>query len=252
MRRRRTDGDAGRSDRRTGVRRSGWLLGIPVLLGGVFIPAHDIGPARLDGGAIEGRTPVVATEPPVGDLLDDAEEWAKAVEAEALDVEAFYYEEVEPLIRSLIRLRDDREHATRIAVALVREGLKADIDPRLLLAVMTVENPWLDLAIESPVGAVGLMQVMPFHAGAWGCGGDDLTDLDVNICHGTKILAAALKRSGGDLDTALLAYNGCVHGTNTPDCHLYPSWVLRHVGPMRPNWPLAPQALTAAAVDMDD
>jgi soluble lytic murein transglycosylase-like protein len=72
------------------------------------------------------------------------------------------------------------------------------------------------------------MQVMPFHAGAWGCESEDLTDPETNVCHGTRILAHALRRLDGDLERALLRYNGCVRGTNTPDCHSYPSRVLAH------------------------
>jgi soluble lytic murein transglycosylase-like protein len=133
---------------------------------------------------------------------------------------------VDPLVRDLVRLRGDEAHARRIALALVREGLAADVDPRLLLAVMSVENPWLEPGALSPAGAVGLMQVMPFHAGAWGCGSEDLTDPETNVCHGTRILAHALRRLDGDLERALLRYNGCVRGTNTPDCRSYPGRVL--------------------------
>jgi soluble lytic murein transglycosylase-like protein len=115
--------------------------------------------------------------------------------------------------------------ASQIAVALVREGRRTDLDARLLLAVLLVENPWLDGQARSFMGAVGLMQVMPFHAGAWGCPGADLTDPDINICHGASILAHAIILADGDLDQALLRYNGCVLGTNTPDCHRYPEWV---------------------------
>jgi hypothetical protein len=166
----------------------------------------------------------------MGDLLADAESRMGAVEIEGLAMESLYRSDVAPLVRDLIQLKDDPAHARRIALALVREGRRADIDPRLLLAVMTVENPWLDLGALSPAGAVGLMQVMPFHAGGWGCEGGDLTDLDMNICHGTKILANAIKRYDGDLVRALLHYNGCVLAKNTTDCHLYPSWVFRYTG----------------------
>jgi soluble lytic murein transglycosylase-like protein len=112
-------------------------------------------------------------------------------------------------------------------------GPPAHIDPRLLLAVVTVENPWLEPDAMSSAGAVGLMQVMPFHAGEWGCSGEDLTDPDVNVCHGTRILADAIRRLNGDLERALLRYNGCVRGTNTPDCHLYARRVLEHARPWR-------------------
>ena len=172
---------------------------------------------------------------PPGIVLDatlaNIEVRVSALETEGRELRSLYTGELEPLVRVLAEREDaSPEHVARIAIALVREGRRADVDPRLLLAVLLVENPWLDLGARSPVGAVGLMQVMPFHAGSWGCGGDDLTDLDVNICHGAQILAEAIRSVRGNLDAALLRYNGCVRGTNTPDCHLYPYWVYRHAG----------------------
>lgn len=150
------------------------------------------------------------------------------LEEDVSDLRAIATDEVDPLRRVL---QDDHSAppgmAARIATALVRESHRTGLDAGLLLAVLLVENPWLDPEARSPVGAVGLMQVMPFHAGAWTCDGTDLTDPEVNICHGASILAHALQRARGDLDTALLRYNGCVHGRNTPDCHRYPAWV-RH------------------------
>lgn len=150
------------------------------------------------------------------------------LEEDVSDLRAIATDEVDPLRRVLLNDHSaPPEMATRIAAALVRESHRTGLDAGLLLAVLLVENPWLDPEARSSVGAVGLMQVMPFHAGAWRCGGTDLTDPEVNICHGARILAHALQRARGDLDTALLRYNGCVRGRNTPDCHRYPTWV-RH------------------------
>jgi Transglycosylase SLT domain len=214
------------------------VLGLAIVywvLSGVILSPHNHGLGASDRGSrdAEGDRAVAVTGAmSMSGLLTDAEWRARAVELQARGVEAFYETEVDPLVRDLVWLGGDSAHAKRIAVALVREGFRADVDPRLLLAVMRVENPWLDLSAASPVGAVGLMQVMPFHAGGWGCGGDDLTDLDLNICHGTKILAGLIDRFDGDLERALLRYNGCVLGiSRSKNCHLYPSWVLQHTGP---------------------
>lgn len=111
--------------------------------------------------------------------------------------------------------------ANRIAVALVKEGRRRKVGSSLLVGVLLTENPWLDPKATSFVGARGLMQVMPFHAGKWGCSSPDLFDIDSNICHGVAILADNLRRSR-TLSQALLGYNGCVRGTNTPDCFRYP------------------------------
>jgi hypothetical protein len=69
--------------------------------------------------------------------------------------------------------------------------------------------------------------------------------VDGNICHGTRILALNLKRTRTS-SAALLRYNGCVRGSNTPDCHRYPGKVLARAGRLRQEI-LAAAELRAAA-----
>lgn len=138
--------------------------------------------------------------------------------------------EIEPLVRALLDYRDDPVLARRIAIALVREGKQTGVDPRMLMAVLLVENPWLDPDARSFVGAVGLMQVMPFHRGEWRPCATDLEDIDTNICYGARIFSHYLGATNGDVDRALLRYNGCVTGANTPDCDRYPTRVFARAG----------------------
>lgn len=130
------------------------------------------------------------------------------------------------------RYNDDRTLVRRISRAVVREAQRQQVPPSLIAAVLVTENTTLRPEARSSVGALGLMQVMPIHAGAALCGSADLTDVDSNICHGTLILARNLRRTA-TTRAALLRYNGCVRGTNTPDCHRYPSKVLSRAGKVR-------------------
>lgn len=123
----------------------------------------------------------------------------------------------------------DRALAFRIADALVDQADKEHIDPALLVGVLLTEDATLDPRARSSVGARGLMQVMPLHSGKWGCGSSDLFNIESNICHGVQILKEAM-RSAPNTRIALLRYNGCVRGRNTPNCHLYDDKVLRHAG----------------------
>ncbi len=131
---------------------------------------------------------------------------------------------VSQILRNYTR---DPAKADRIASAIVAEGTKHRISPSLLVGVLLTENPWLDPNARSKVGARGLMQVMPFHSGKWGCGSRDLFDIEANICHGVRILEQNLKDEH-NLNGALLAYNGCVRGTNTPNCFTYSRHVLKY------------------------
>jgi hypothetical protein len=85
------------------------------------------------------------------------------------------------------------------------------------------------------VGAVGLMQVYPK---VWltrelkDSLGADLASDSTNVKYGVFILSRYFNprtKGGGTREenwaTALLHYNGCVKGTNTPRCHTYPSKV---------------------------
>lgn len=128
----------------------------------------------------------------------------------------------------LRKFAKDGRVADRAATALVREAAKQNIDPVLLVGLMITENSAIDPLAKSNVGAMGLMQVMPFHAGEWGCGSDNLVNVESNICHGVAILADYVRRSPKNLHKALLGYNGCVRGTNTPRCYTYSAKVYKH------------------------
>ena len=137
-----------------------------------------------------------------------------------------------PIERYLGRFNDDRLLVRRISGAVLRESRRQQVPPSLIVAVLLTENTTLRPEAESTVGARGLMQVMPFHAGARLCNSDDLVDVDSNICHGTLILARNLRTTSTSV-AALLRYNGCVRGTNTPDCHRYPGRVLARASRVR-------------------
>jgi hypothetical protein len=66
--------------------------------------------------------------------------------------------------------------------------------------------------------------------------GRDLSTDSTNVKYGVFILSRYFRpmtKSGAvaerDWRTALLRYNGCVRGTNTPRCHTYPSKVQKFV-----------------------
>ena len=131
-----------------------------------------------------------------------------------------------PLARLLMRRTREQAMADRIARAIVKEANYLDVAPSLLTGVLLTENAPLDVDARSSQGAVGLMQVMRFHAGEYDCDSDDLLQVEANICHGARVFGEYLKRTG-DIRRALRRYNGCVAGTVTPRCGRYPTKVLR-------------------------
>lgn len=147
--------------------------------------------------------------------------------AKTVDYVTLYREHVEPVEKVLRRHGIANSTARRISWPIVEESTRSGVDPATVTAIMLIESEGNPSA-HSPVGARGLMQVMPSWAGQWRACGRDLYNIKDNICNGTSILAWYL-RSHGDERSALLGYNGCVNGTNTPNCHRYPDkiWALR-------------------------
>jgi soluble lytic murein transglycosylase-like protein len=138
----------------------------------------------------------------------------------------------EPLTRAIARRTRNPAMAERAAWAVTREAGRNRVSPSLLAAVLLIENRQLDSAAVSSQGAIGMMQVMPIHAGSYGCGSADLTSVDANICHGARILRLYLTRSRS-VSVALRRYNGCVRGANTPRCSRYPVRVLQTAARLR-------------------
>lgn len=129
------------------------------------------------------------------------------------------------------------ERARALADVAVREAYTRKIPPALVLGVMLTENDELKSSARSRVGAVGLMQVAPQPWQSLGrkFGTNVHTD-STNLKYGIYILGWVAQKAAGlveDRDAAwrkaLLRYNGCVNGRNTPECHGYPDEVRRQV-----------------------
>lgn len=136
--------------------------------------------------------------------------------------------QAEPIEQVLRRYSRDRALVRRIAAAVQRESRRAKLEPSLVVAVLVAENNTLRPAARNAHSrATGLMQVMPAWAGRLGCGSTDLADVDANICHGVRVLAAHLREAGGDPREGLRLYNGC-RAPGTPRCDAYPTRVLAH------------------------
>jgi hypothetical protein len=135
-------------------------------------------------------------------------------------------------LAQIFRRRAEPEVANRVARAIVKEARELQIAPSLLAGVLITENARLEPEAVSNKGAVGLMQVMRFHAGVFDCDSDDLLQVESNICHGARVFAGYLKRTK-DVRSALLRYNGCVRSRATPSCRRYPTKVLREAEDVR-------------------
>ena len=81
------------------------------------------------------------------------------------------------------------------------------IPPEFALAVIEVESHFDRFAI-SRVGAMGMMQIMPFWKKEIGRDSDNLMDIRTNLQYGCTILKHYLDRAKGNWAEALARYNG--------------------------------------------
>jgi hypothetical protein len=132
--------------------------------------------------------------------------------------------------------RMSQERADSIAYYAVRESYVNAIPPAVVFGVMLTENAKFISGAMSNVGAVGLMQVYPkvWLKALRDRFGSDLASDSTNLKYGIYILKQYVKSDSGkvtaqDLSKGLLRYNGCVRGTNTPNCKTYPSKVKTYV-----------------------
>lgn len=120
--------------------------------------------------------------------------------------------------------------ARHVAQVVYDEAARHRVDPLLVTAIITVENPTLRPRAASTQGATGLMQVMPFWRRPLRSCGTNLQDDRTNVCMGIRVLKEHLASARGSLRGSLLGYSGC---KTTPGCDRYPGIVLRRHATLR-------------------
>jgi hypothetical protein len=192
--------------------------------------------------------PIYSTRGKVGEeLRKRAPEVAKVIapagdssKVDQLMATPQFKEEKRNFYEDIMRLKQvDSARADSIAEYAVREAYVRGISPAIIFGVMLTENSRFISNAKSNVGAVGLMQVYPkiwLNKEMTAMFGKDLATDSTNVKYGVFILSEYFRpktRTGArrerDWQTALLRYNGCVKGTNTPRCHTYPSKVQNFV-----------------------
>ncbi len=115
---------------------------------------------------------------------------------------------IAPLAVALLLAAPKAEHRfdAEIARAVASTHDVFAVPPALVRAIIQQESSFNPLAL-SPVGARGLMQVMPANATRLGVTPDDLWDPAKNILAGVRLLAVLLDHYRGDVISALVAYN---------------------------------------------
>ncbi len=197
--------------------------------------------------AVVNTRPIYSTSGTLGDeLRKRAPEVASVIApGDSTDVDQLmatpkFLEEKRNFYEDVMRLRQvDSARADSIAEFAVREAYVRGISPAIIFGVMLTENARFESNAKSNVGAVGLMQVYPkiwLTKEMTKLFGKDLATDSTNVKYGVFILSQYFnpKTKTGqtrtrDWQTALLRYNGCVKGTNTPRCHTYPNKVQKFV-----------------------
>jgi soluble lytic murein transglycosylase-like protein len=110
----------------------------------------------------------------------------------------------------------DEKYRIELLKTVHYEATRAGLDPQLVLGLIWVESGFKKYAV-SPVGARGLMQVMPFWQGLIGSQEDNLFHLRTNLRYGTVILRHYLDIERGDLYRALGRYNGSLGRAEYPN-----------------------------------
>ncbi|MBC7574671.1 MAG: lytic transglycosylase domain-containing protein [Herminiimonas sp.] len=106
------------------------------------------------------------------------------------------------------------------------ESRRAGLDPGMVLGLIQVESAFRKYAL-SPVGARGLMQVMPFWTRVIGNGEPSkLFHLQSNLRYGCSILRMYIDMERGDLFLALGRYNGSRGRDDYPNAvlHAWKNW----------------------------
>lgn len=122
---------------------------------------------------------------------------------------------VKDIIQTIKPWVTDENEAEAIARWVYIYSKRFNLSPELVLGVISVESRFDHFAV-SNVGAIGLMQVMPFWKQELGRSEDNLLEIETNIRYGCAILRHYIDRYK-TLSSALGAYNGSIGKQKYPN-----------------------------------
>jgi len=122
---------------------------------------------------------------------------------------------VQDIIQTIQPWVADKSEAEVIAHWVYVYSVRFDLSPELVLGIIAVESQFDHFAV-SNVGAIGLMQVMPFWKKELGSTEDNLLKIETNIRYGCAIIRHYIDRYK-KLGRALAAYNGSLGHNKYPD-----------------------------------
>jgi soluble lytic murein transglycosylase-like protein len=176
----------------------GWQTSIQIFAVLIALCCIPYGRAVAQSPACDACTAISQPQPLSGESLALSDAGSRNAEKAAI-------------ARHLVsRFRLKPKLAERIVDAVYREAESRGLSPSLVLAVIAAESSF-DPTATSPVGARGLMQVLPrYHRTLVShlAHGADLYFPENNIRIGTAILQRYLAVTAGDIDAALTSYSG--------------------------------------------
>jgi soluble lytic murein transglycosylase-like protein len=159
-----------------------------VVGGALFLAAFFMGVRSAESGVVVQWTERLGVVAPEG-----------AIELQRLEIDR-----LKRIHENSARFGIPADLAERIEDIALAEG----IEPHVAFGLVRAESEFNRRAV-SPVGAVGLTQLMPSTARYFknGVGREDLFDRDTNLRIGFRYLNSLVVKYNGNLELALLAYN---------------------------------------------
>ncbi len=193
-----------------GVMAMGFLVSIPA-----WIMSNAEDKQHLSQNAVEQ---LVERNIGILDVKPEEKEGLRQMLTPKVDEQKLDFEEtvwVQDIIQTIRPWVSDKNEAKVIAHWVYVYSVRFDLSPELVLGIIAVESQFDHFAV-SNVGAIGLMQVMPFWKKELGSPNDNLLKIETNVRYGCAIIRHYIDRYK-KLDRALAAYNGSLGRMKYPN-----------------------------------
>lgn len=177
-----------------------------LLVRGVALLVATLGVSALAGSSSRARAAEEAAPPSLGMVADEVRTLTRRLESAKGDL-SISRAQVDRA-NAVIRYSSEYQVPADLASAIYDIALSEGIDPEIAFRLVRVESNFKLKAL-STKDAIGYTQIQPATARFYepGLSVEQLYERDVNLRIGFRFLRDLMRRYGGDLEMALVAYN---------------------------------------------